>query len=87
MELSCCKFPSAKTLLTEWDHNNESLYKFIEATHMGVKGLVKNSKGEPVEEAEIIVEGVNHTIRTTKRGEYWRMLTPGKYRITARALR
>jgi len=85
MELSCCKYPLATTLLDEWGKNNESLYRYVEAAHMGIKGIVKDSSGNPVEAAEIIVEGIEHPIRTTSRGEYWRLLTPGKYRIGVKA--
>lgn len=87
IELSCCKFPRASTLITEWSNNNESLYKFIEASHMGIKGIVKDSNNNPVEAAEIIVEGLNHTVQTTGRGEYWRLLSPGRYRIGVKALK
>lgn len=87
MELSCCKFPLAGTLLNEWDINQESLYKYIEATHMGVRGLVKDTEGNPVNGAEIVIEGLDHTVRTTKRGEYWRLLVPGKYKVGVRAIR
>jgi len=87
LELSCCKFPKADTLNTEWLNNKVSLYKFMQATHMGVKGLVKDSSGSPIEDAEIIVEDMEHTVRTSRSGEYWRLLTPGKYRVAARALK
>ncbi|CAL8120113.1 unnamed protein product [Orchesella dallaii] len=87
MELSCCKFPDARTLLTEWGNNEESMYKYIEATHMGIRGIVKDTNGDPVEGAEIIVEGIDHPIQTTKRGEYWRLLVPGNYRVGVKAIR
>lgn len=86
MELSCCKYPPASTLLHEWDINQEAMYKYIEATHMGIRGLVKDTSGNPVEGAEIVVEGHDHFVRTTKRGEYWRLLLPGKYRISVRSV-
>jgi hypothetical protein len=85
IELSCCKFPKANTLLTEWSNNKESLYKYIEATHIGIKGIVKDSNNNPVEAAEIIVDKLDHSIRTTHKGEYWRILSPGTYRVGVRA--
>lgn len=87
VELSCCKFPAAETLLPEWENNKESLYKFMEATHMGIRGIVKNEKGIPVEGAKIEVQGINHTVYTNKHGEYWRLLMPGKYQVGANAVR
>lgn len=42
-ELSCCKFPNASMLPMEWANNKESLLSFIEATHMGVKGMMEDS--------------------------------------------
>ena len=38
-ELSCCKFPNASVLSTEWNNNKESLLSFMESVHMGVKGM------------------------------------------------
>lgn len=86
IELSCCKFPKSSTLLDEWANNNESLYKFIEVAHTGIKGLVRDSKNNPIGAAEIIVKGIGYNVRTTKQGEYWRLLTPGKYRVGVKAL-
>lgn len=42
-ELSCCKFPNASVLPMEWTNNKESLLSFIEAVHMGVKGMVESN--------------------------------------------
>lgn len=87
LELSCCKYPAANTLLTEWHNNEESLLKYLEAGQMGVKGFVHTEKGEPVNEAEILVEGIDHNVKTTSRGEYWRLLRPGTYNISVKAWR
>lgn len=86
LELSCCKFPKAADLPAEWKKNKRSLIEFMKLTHMGVKGLVTDTRGHPIPDAEIIVENLEEkNIRTTSRGEYWRLLTPGLYRIQALA--
>ncbi|KAL1501685.1 hypothetical protein ABEB36_006969 [Hypothenemus hampei] len=80
-ELSCCKFPNASTLQQEWSINKGPLLSFMEAVHWGVKGLVLNTRGDPVLDADIVVKGINHNITTSNRGEYWRLLLPGTYEI------
>jgi len=86
MELSCCKYPMGKELIQEWKNNKESLLQFMEATHMGVKGLVKDEAGDPVLGAVVEVHGINHNVTTTEKGEYWRLLTPGTYTLTVHAV-
>ena len=81
-ELSCCKYPKASQLLVEWNNNQEALMQFLESAQMGVKGIVK---GLPLG-AKVTVEGINHPIIATKRGEYWRLLVPGKYKISIEGL-
>ena len=34
---------------------------------------------------QIFVGGINYQVSTTKRGEYWRLLAPGKYVIRVEA--
>ncbi len=53
----------------------------MEATHLGVKGLVADQDRRPIQGAEIVVEGEGKRIRTTDQGEYWRLLSPGTYRF------
>ncbi|XP_044260416.1 carboxypeptidase D isoform X2 [Tribolium madens] len=84
-ELSCCKFPRAKTLPSEWGKNKEALLRFMEAVHWGVKGVVRDGNGEPVLDADVVVKEVAHNVSTSNRGEYWRLLLPGKYTMYATA--
>ncbi|KZC10088.1 Carboxypeptidase D [Dufourea novaeangliae] len=84
-ELSCCKYPNSSTMPEHWMLNKESLIKYLEQAHIGVKGLVRDTDGQPVEAASIIVDGIDHNISTTHRGEYWRLLLPGTYLIHADA--
>lgn len=86
LELSCCKFPKASELPSEWRKNKRSLIEFMKQVHTGTKGLVTDALGRPLADVEITVEGIeDKPIRTTFRGEYWRLLTPGTYQIQANA--
>lgn len=86
MELSCCKYPKSKELPHEWNLNRESLLQFMEATHAGVHGTVVNSAtASPIYQAVIEVASINHTVTTTKLGQYWRLLAPGNYKVRAKA--
>lgn len=53
--------------------------------HYGVKGFVKNTKGEPLSDATISVADRRHDVTSSKDGDYWRLLVPGSYEITATA--
>ena len=52
---------------------------------MGIKGLVFDDRGAPVSNAGIVVNGIEKIVRTTGRGEYWRLLAPGTYYVFAMA--
>lgn len=36
-------------------------------------------------DADVVVEGLAHNVTTSNKGEYWRLLVPGKYRLYASA--
>ncbi|GLG92487.1 Carboxypeptidase D [Gryllus bimaculatus] len=80
-ELSCCKFPSASALPMEWNSNKEPMLLYLEATHLGIKGIVSDVNGNPIERAEVVVQNLNHNVTTTARGEFWRLLLPGSYSV------
>lgn len=44
LELSCCKYPSAHELPTEWHNNKESLLYYMEQVHIGIKGKIYTIK-------------------------------------------
>ena len=37
-EVSCCKYPLASTMPEHWHLNKESLLKYLEQAHIGIKG-------------------------------------------------
>jgi len=95
LELSCCKYPSRSRLNREWDINKESLVKYLQQVHRGVKGVVYDSSydqdnftaGSAVASAVISVETVSghlgKNVTTSSKGEFWRLLLPGQYSVTA----
>ncbi|KAM9358701.1 carboxypeptidase D [Symphorus nematophorus] len=83
-ELSCCKYPPASELHKEWDLNRESLIAYIEKVHIGVHGYVKEAvNGSALANVSIVVAGIRHNLTTGNYGEYYRLLLPGTYNITA----
>uniref|UniRef100_A0A7N6AUX9 Peptidase M14 domain-containing protein n=1 Tax=Anabas testudineus TaxID=64144 RepID=A0A7N6AUX9_ANATE len=84
VELSCCKYPFASELHKEWNMNRESLLTYMEKIHIGARGYVKdNISGAALTNVSIVVEGIRHNLTTGKYGEYYRLLLPGTYNITA----
>ncbi|KAK7882086.1 hypothetical protein WMY93_028260 [Mugilogobius chulae] len=86
LELSCCKHPKADELPKEWSMNRESLLAYMEKVHIGVRGFVKEAvRGAALSNSSIVVEGINHNLTTGMHGDYYRLLLPGTYNITAMA--
>ncbi|KAJ8286166.1 hypothetical protein GJAV_G00035260 [Gymnothorax javanicus] len=83
--LGCDKFPHESELAREWEDNREALLVFMEQVHRGIRGVVKEIDGTPIVNASVSVEGVNHDVTTSEKGDFWRLLNPGEYRVTARA--
>ncbi|KAL3057288.1 hypothetical protein OYC64_007716 [Pagothenia borchgrevinki] len=84
MELSCCKYPPSSELQQEWDLNRESLLAYIAQVHIGVRGFVKEAiNGTALANVSIVVASIRHNLTTGEYGEYYRLLLPGTYNITA----
>ncbi|CAG9126421.1 unnamed protein product [Plutella xylostella] len=66
-----------------WRDNMPALLAFIDEVHNGVSGFVHSHIGHPLPDANITVEGIEHSVRTAKHGDYWRLLLPGTYNVTA----
>ncbi|KAM8887323.1 uncharacterized protein aebp1b [Spinachia spinachia] len=83
--LGCDKFPHQSELADEWEKNREAMIIFMEQVNRGIRGIVKDQQGNPIANATVSVDGINHDVTTATTGDYWRLLNPGEYRVTARA--
>lgn len=55
--------------------------------HHGVLGTVHDELGNPVNKATVKIKDRKFGSRTTKHGEYWRILVPGFYTIQVKSFR
>lgn len=85
LEVGCYKYPKAEELSKYWIDNREALIKYIEQSHIGIKGFVKSTIGNPIQHAAISINNIQHVTYTSKDGDYFRLLLPGKYNITVTA--
>ncbi|XP_066488463.1 carboxypeptidase Z [Tiliqua scincoides] len=85
LELGCEKFPLENELYALWHENKEALLKLMEMVHRGIKGVVSDKYGTPIKNARISVKGLRHDILTADDGDYWRLLPPGTYIVSAQA--
>jgi len=84
LELSCCKMVQEAELNKKWANNRNSMVKYLLKAHQGIKGHVKDTNGNVLSSAEILIENNDKVIKTTERGEFWRLLLPGTYVVKAK---
>lgn len=89
LELGCQKFPPGKDLANLWIENKDALVNFMWQTHLGIKGTIEDENGDPIFNASIKVyqsindnwEYIDHDVISNPNGDYYRLLTDGKYAI------
>lgn len=82
IELYNTKTPASSLLTTLWNNNKESMLVYLEAVHMGVRGIITDrATGEPMK-ARVHVRNNAHLVFTDPAvGDYHRMLLPGTYTL------
>jgi len=95
LELGCTKFPYKAKLRNLWSSNLGSLLSYLAQIHRGVTGFVLDDlTGLPLRDALIqvaVIRGssstspkpILHDVKPGAEGDYWRLLVPGRYQITA----
>ncbi|XP_064619755.1 carboxypeptidase D-like isoform X2 [Lineus longissimus] len=85
LEMSCCKYPLPRSLTTFWALNRDAMIEYLRAASAGIRGFVRDRDNNPIKGASVKVDGRIHDYKTTKDGEYWRLLLPGTYLIEVEA--
>ncbi|XP_068211125.1 carboxypeptidase E-like [Palaemon carinicauda] len=99
LEVGCDKYPPGSALEQEWLDNKQAMMEFLWQVHTGVKGVVRDSQtGQGIPNAVIHAKNVTrindthtrddhiyHDVTSVHEGDYWRLLVPGEYEITASA--
>jgi len=89
-EISDIKTVTASTLPNYWNYNKEALFQLMQECLYGIKGTVKDSKGNPLD-AMIQIEGYDNDIDSSMVftdpdvGDYHRVIEPGTYNVIASA--
>jgi len=88
LEVSTNKWPPASALKGFWDRNRDSMLKYMEQIHTGIRGTVYDSKtGAPVAATVSISPTYNNSNKDRKlvvtsdaqTGWYYRILNDGRY--------
>lgn len=92
LELGCNKYPPASVLEKEWERNRKAIIAYMWQVHIGIKGIIYDSETkQPISGATIHVKNItsglsndiHHDVTSVYGGDYYRLLTPGTYKVTA----
>ncbi|XP_052273935.1 carboxypeptidase M-like isoform X3 [Dreissena polymorpha] len=82
LEVSCCKFPAAPTLVDFWIKNKDALVNYLLLVHMGVKGYIRDKNNNSLDGAVLSIKGREFPrFRSKHGGQYFRLLMPGEYTL------
>ena len=83
IELSDTKRPAGSTLHSYWRDNEASMLAYMEAVHIGVRGIVSNRKnGDPLWASISVADNAHRVYTDAGVGDYHRLLLPGDYDLT-----
>ncbi|MBT7376540.1 MAG: DUF2817 domain-containing protein [Candidatus Marinimicrobia bacterium] len=86
LEQNETKWPNSDQLPGLWEEHREPMIAYIEQVHKGIRGVILDSESSMPLNGTILVEGIEHNVFTdSENGDYYRLLTPGTYTITAQS--
>lgn len=88
LEISDVKTVQESELVPHWNYNRDAMIAYMKQAMFGLRGIVSDENGNPLE-AMITVENYDfnnsEAVTCPEVGDYYRMLMPGSYTITASA--
>uniref|UniRef100_A0A6B2G027 Carboxypeptidase D (Trinotate prediction) n=1 Tax=Myxobolus squamalis TaxID=59785 RepID=A0A6B2G027_MYXSQ len=84
VEMSCISYLNSSNIPMLFQQNYPSLIGFIRQASRGIKGIVKDTENNALEAAHISISDRKHDVKTAKDGDYWRLILPGTYEVSAR---
>lgn len=83
IEMGCFKYPPNEMLHSLWNEHKYALLLYMDQVHIGVNGfIIDDATKLAIGNATISVLNNAHTVKSTKWGDYWRLLLPGTYSIS-----
>jgi len=83
IEISDNKKPNPSQLPAYWADNRDSMLSYLEAVHIGVRGVVTDcATGEPIWARVTLTENAHPVFTDPNVGDYHRMLLPGLHHLT-----
>ena len=77
IEVGCIKYPESKYLQPYWEANRRSLFAFLNAAKVILRGLVlDDTSNAGLKGCEINVEGIDHVVFSQEKGDFFRPLVP-----------
>ncbi|KAF2983112.1 hypothetical protein EK904_011162 [Melospiza melodia maxima] len=71
--------------MADFNYLHTNCFEVTVEVHRGIKGIVSDKFGNPIKNARISVRGIQHDVTTAADGDYWRLLPPGTFIISAQA--
>ncbi|HEX6852806.1 MAG TPA: M14 family zinc carboxypeptidase [Candidatus Polarisedimenticolaceae bacterium] len=82
LEVSAAKWPAANQLGQFWTDNRESMLRYLERAHEGLRGIVRGAdSGAPLAATITTVGNDMKSFTDPQVGDYHRLLTPGRYDV------
>jgi hypothetical protein len=81
-ELDNIKWPPVEDLPSLWTNNKESILSYIEEAQIGIRGIVSDPSGNPLDATIQIANNVQLDNTDPDVGDYHRLLLPGTYQVT-----
>ncbi|VDN58650.1 unnamed protein product [Dracunculus medinensis] len=83
IEMNCQKYTFENRLQKLWNEHKFAMIGFISQVHNTIHGFITDSvTGEGIGNVEIRITNEAKVIKSSKYGDYWRLINPGLYQMT-----